>query len=404
VLLAGLCLQGSLAAASPSATSAAVSPPRQKLERVVMLSRHGVRAPTLTPAEERRLTERPWPSWPVGAGELTPHGERGEKLLGGYFHARYAAYGLLPSGCPRADVVSVWADNADQRTRASGQALLEGMFPGCGLRVGYAPLDAPDPLFRPVEAGLCTLDVAAAERSVLNRVHGNLDGLGPRYERALHAAAGLLENPGLLQAHNTLSAGSRELRLSGPLPLVATAVEVFLLEYEEGLPEPQVGWGGAASVDRLRVLMPAHEVYSEVMRKDPYLAARNASLLARRILKSLRSPQRVTVLMGHDSNISNLAGLLGMRWGLPGQPDSTPPGGTVAFEVWRAAGGAKLVRTVFLYQTPEQLRTLQPLDLAHPAGSIALHIPGCADRNEGVCTLTKLGARLQSAAAHCPLH
>jgi 4-phytase/acid phosphatase len=374
-----------------------------KLTRVIMLSRHGVRSPTQGPEELRKLAAREWPTWPVGPGELTAHGERGERILGGYFRAAYAADGLLSSQkCPSPEAVFVWADNADQRTRVSGQALLDGMFPGCGLKAEYAPLDAPDPLFHPVETDNCPMDAAAAEQSVRRRVAGNLDALGPTYDKALTAVAPILQNPKLLEAHNDIQVKGRELRFEGPLKTAATAVEVFLLEYEEGLPAQQVGWGGAATFENLAVLLPAHNIYSDLLRQDPYIAAHNGTLIAQRVVGALKGQQRLTVLMGHDTNLANLAGLLGASWELPGQPDSTPPGGTLAFEVWRAADGKQFVRTVFYYQTPDQLRELQALDVQHPPGATLVRIPACAKGRDGLCTVEELSSLLdQAEVASC---
>jgi 4-phytase/acid phosphatase len=369
-----------------------------KLMRVVMLSRHGVRSPIEGPEELHRLAPREWPTWPVGPGELTAHGERGERILGRYFRAVYAADGLVASQeCPSRETVSVWADNAGQRTRMSGQALLDGMFPGCGLKARYASLDAADPLFHPLETGNCPMDIAAAEKSVRRRAAGNLDALGPAYNKALTAVARILQNPKLLEAHNVIQVQGAELRFEGPLMTAATAVEVFLLEYEEGLPAPQVGWGEAATLEKLAVLLPAHNAYSDLLRKDPYIAAHQGSLIAQRVVAALNGQQRLVVLMGHDTNLANLAALLGADWELPGQPDSTPPGGTLAFEVWRGSDGKQSVRTVFYYQTPDQLRELQALDIRHPPGVTLVRIPACAKGGDGLCTLEELSSLLHHA-------
>ena len=375
-----------------------------KLTRVVMLSRHGVRSPSQGTEELHTLSPREWPTWPVGAGELTAHGERGEQILGGYFRAVYAAAELVPShGCPGRETISVWADNADQRTRASGQALLDGMFPGCGLVAEYAPLDTPDPLFHPLKTGSCPMDIDAAEQSVRRRAAGNLDELGPTYNKALTAVAPILQNPKLLEGHNALRGEGGELRLEGPLATAATAAEIFLLEYEEGLPAQQVGWGEAATLERLAVLLPAHNVYSDLLRKDPYIAAHNGSQIAHRVASALTGQQRLAVLMGHDTNLANVAALLGAGWVLPGQPDSTPPGGTLAFEVWRDTDGKQSVRAVFYYQTPDQLRELQPLDGQHPPGATVVPIPACAKGRNGLCTVEELSSLfVQAKPATCP--
>src|ERR1700758_636881 len=97
-----------------------------------------------------------------------------------------------------------------------------------------------------------------------------LDALGPTYDKALSAVAPILQNRKLPEAHNDIQVKGRELRFEGPLKTAATAVEVFLLEYEEGLPAQQVGWGGAATFENLAVLLPAHNIYSDLLRQDPY--------------------------------------------------------------------------------------------------------------------------------------
>jgi 4-phytase/acid phosphatase len=224
-----------------------------------------------------------------------------------------------------------------------------------------------------------------------------LDALGPAYDKALAALAPLLQNPKLLETHNHIEMKGREPRLEGPLKIAATAVEVFMLEYEEGFPAKQVGWGNAATPQELAVLLPAHNIYSNLLRKDPYIAARNGSLIAQRVLTALNDQQRLTVLMGHDTNLANLAALLGASWEIPGQPDSTPPGGTLAFEVWRAADGKRLVRTIFYSQTPDQLRQLQTLDIQHPPGATVVPIQACNHGRDGLCTLEELSALLNRA-------
>ena len=370
------------------------------LERVVMLSRHGVRAPTQNAAGLREISTRPWPAWGVGIGELTAHGARGEELLGAYFRVAYSAARLFPpSGCPAPSSVLFWADNVDQRTRVSGQALMDGMFPGCGLAAGHAALERPDPLFHPVESGACPIDGAAAERSVRTHAPHGLDDLSPSYERALRRMAEILHNPELLSAHNTLVVDHDKVRLSGPLVLANTAVEVFMLEYEEGLPPQQVAWGQAARVEDLQSLMAARDAYSNLWRRDPYLAARNAALLAKRIAAALQAPQLLTMLIGHDSNLANVGALLDSNWYLPGQPDSTPVGGTLAFEVWRVADATEVVRILFYYQTPDQLRSLQPLDSRHPPSAVTVRVPACAQGREGLCSGAELHALLEPAAA-----
>ena len=52
----------------------AQSEPELKLERVVIVSRHGVRAPTKATQLMQDVTPDAWPTWPVKLGWLTPRG------------------------------------------------------------------------------------------------------------------------------------------------------------------------------------------------------------------------------------------------------------------------------------------------------------------------------------------
>ena len=98
-------------------------PPGWQMERAVLLSRHGVRAPLQSPEELDRHAATPWPTWPVTPGGLTPRGAELCDLMGRYYRVLYGGRGLIQSDdCPPRGTVAVWAD-FDQRTRASAISL-----------------------------------------------------------------------------------------------------------------------------------------------------------------------------------------------------------------------------------------------------------------------------------------
>jgi 4-phytase / acid phosphatase len=108
-------------ALGPASTLAAESEPATalKLERVVMLMRHGIRPPTKAAVTPPGITAAPWPKWDAPYGHLTAHGAEAIRLLGRFDRESFAARGLLPGdGCPKAGTVSVWSDT-DQRTIAT---------------------------------------------------------------------------------------------------------------------------------------------------------------------------------------------------------------------------------------------------------------------------------------------
>ncbi|MGA7540049.1 MAG: histidine-type phosphatase [Steroidobacteraceae bacterium] len=394
------------------------------LERAVLLQRHGVRAPTGTPAALAHYSAEPWPRWPVGPGELTAGGRRALAAMASYIRVRYAALGMLPrTGCPAPASVYVWADSSDQRTRASGVIMAAGLAPGCSIAASHATARR-DPLFHPLEAGICPLDARLAQAQIMSRVDGKLNALGVRYDRARRALQAVLwpgardcAGPGspcpMSHGRNRLKVMHGKLKLTGPLKVGATLSENLLLEYADGLPSAKVGWGRAASTERLRQILPLHVRYSDLMRRTPEMAASGGTPLAHLLLLFLEqrpvagafpaappipAGARLMVLAGHDTNLANVGSILGLDWTLAGEPDSTAPDTTLALELWRnAPDGHEYVRAVVLYQTLAQLRAEAMGGATGTGGraaqSVPVAFPGC---NASGCPLAVVRARIES--------
>ena len=84
---------------------------------------------------------------------------------------------------------------------------------------------------------------------------------------------------------------------------------------------------------------------------------------------------KLTVLVGHDTNIASIAGALNLKWQLTNQPDNTPPGGGIIFERWRKADGSKEIRLKILYQTLPDMRANQ----GHKIVMDNISIPNCGN-------------------------
>jgi 4-phytase/acid phosphatase len=92
-----------------------------------------------------------------------------------------------------------------------------------------------------------------------------------------------------------------------------------------------------------------------------------------------RPGNAVLIVSGHDTNLSNLSGMLGLSWHLPGyQPDDTPPGGALIFSLWKWADTAGyFVRGQYLAPTLEQMRSAAALTLAAPPAKQDVTVAGC---------------------------
>ncbi len=355
--------------------------------------RHGIRPPTKATVTPPGIAAAPWPKWGAPYGHLTTHGAEAIRLLGRFDRESLALRGLLPGdGCPKAGAVSVWSDT-DQRTIATGDALIKGMFPGCGLSNGHLAKGAKDPLFHP-DVGGVAVDPGQARLAILAHV-GSLERLRLRYGAAFDRLQQVLGccAPAVCQAA-ALPAGCRMAELPGdvvpPKPgegrpdatglfdFAPSAAQTLMLEYAEG--RKQVGWGRASAAD-LELIGSLHAMKGDLLQRPALLGARGATRLARRMLDAIERADgpALTVLVGHDTNIGDLSGLLDFDWQVTGYAaDTPPPGGGVGFELLADRTGARYVRAFYRSQSLQQMRELTRLGAAHPAFRQALTILGCA--------------------------
>ncbi|MFI4936626.1 MAG: histidine-type phosphatase [Caulobacterales bacterium] len=379
-----------------------------KLERVVLVERHGVRPPTQSNEALAKYAAQPWPAWPVAPGELTPHGGQTVQLMGDTLRARYVSGGLLPArGCPDAASLVVWADGTDQRTRRTGEILIEALAPGCQAKAAWGAASPRDPIFGGSSTEACKLDADKARAALAAAA------TGPEESASLTAAFARLQvilapkacagGPGTCFAPASTGAPAAG-DMAGPFPATAALAEDLLLEYVDDKPMSDVGWGRASARD-IAAVMPIHERAFALIRDATYVVSRRGAVMGRVVLAGLAgSPVaagptigpdvKVLAFAGHDSDLMMMAGVFGLRWAnLAGQPDGTAPATTLAFEVWSdPATGARYVRPALYYETLDQLRTLKPA----LASRLDLRFDGCASGPGGSCPLNDLHARVEA--------
>lgn len=395
-------LLGALAALLPAGARAAspLDPPAgMTVERVVMLYRHGLRAPLPDEIGARAYAVQPWPAWSTPASLVTPHGAAALRQLGRYDRTWFARLGLVPeTGCLDAAQVAIWT-NTEARTVSSGHDLAEGLAPGCGLPAAHLPLDRRDPLFD-AGAAVRDFDGAGAVRTIEAETGGPAALIAPDRDAvgALEDILGCRAAPhpcdiAAAPASLTASRDGHGLALTGPIMVTSGTASVFLLEYAEGWPMPQVGWGRATPA-RLAEVSRLHALLFDVFDRSSAMRWRTAAALAPRVSQLLASGPPATLLVGHDNNIAALAAILGVHFAVPGYaPDDPPLGGALGFEVLRDRAGERWARVFYQAQSLDQLRTLAPLTPDHPPAEEVLQ-PRCAQGRDGLCRLADLQARL----------
>lgn len=405
-----------LAASMPASAEILPTPPGWQIERAVLVNRHGVRSPTAANEELDKYSATPWPTWPVEPGFLSPRGEELMRLMGGYYRVLYGGRGLVQADdCPAAGTVAAWTD-LSQRTRTSGAALLAGMYPRCAnlpLR-NQANFTLPDPLFNPQPTASCPMDLATNRAAIMSRLGGSFASVQRDYGASLSMMQSVLcpadaskgaggGSCGEAGTPNAIVSGTEDgVRLRGPLGYASTAAEDFLMQSAEGMPKDQVAWGRLAHDATLRELLTLHQLDQDLTQKTKTIAQQRGSNLLSLIGAILVNghsfpghattgqPVRVGFLVGHESNIHNLAALLDLTWQIPGfLPGEASPGGALAFEQFRdVANGKRYVRLAYYAQTLDEMRRREPLNYRDPPGMVQVTLPACSgDLVNNACPL-----------------
>ncbi|WP_245986059.1 histidine-type phosphatase [Azospirillum thermophilum] len=284
---------------------------------------------------------------------------------------------------------------------------------------------------------MAPLDHEAARQGMLRAMGGSLDAYkarlaplfarldavlpGPRPETCREA--GLAEGCHLIDLPweiDDRKDKGRNIGLKGPLDLASTIVETFRLEYMEGMAPEEVGWGRVAAAE-VRDLMALRMAKYDAVEHVPYIARRGGSFLLQQIVAALNEgvdaaaagagppPARLTLLVGHDTNIAHMRAVMEVTWTIPGtQPNDSSPTGALLFERLRdPASGKRYVRTSFVAPTADQVRSLAPLIGEAGPGESPLDLPGCTDRRgPGTCELSQftalVAARLDPTAIGSP--
>jgi 4-phytase/acid phosphatase len=392
---------------------------------VVALFRHGARAPLETFGKSAgRHSKKAWPDlekdWHVCPncwGYLTPQGSNAVKVLGAYYGNYYSK-----NAWPTNFSIYLWAD-VDQRTRATAEALCEGMQSAgaSGITQFRQPTASTDPLFHPFKANCGEPDTKHLE-AIAAYINDNVPGwkreftdptrgeqltnlysiLGcddikhckPLSRVADHATA-------WSPPTDTPSARpTSPITWEGQFPYASSATEAFLLKYASGMDIEKVGWGQVVdkrtgSTETLSKLLQLHEFYFDKTERelnhsapDLYLAGIQGSNLVREIRDQLNKVVRKAPpedcprpsgqsqfvgLIGHDTNLANVQTLLNVKWSfdkdqqLPADMRKLPendalPAGALVFELRQTGQSDYKVRIQYITQSLEQMRNPRERD------------------------------------------
>ena len=427
VLVMAMAVPNARAAHAPGAPESAGT----TLEYVLIFGRHGVRSPVLEPKTLTKFASGEFPDFGVPPGYLTAHGRQAETLLGAFFR-QYLLHEHLLTGNAAVDAPRVYVRaNSNQRSNRSASAFVAGLLPDTAVPIHSYPLGTPDGLFDPVGAGVVRVDTSRAVREV----QGLVGSEGTSLARAFSSELALIRSvlfgysrelipapvtpnghvdptgiPVTLTASRTGQVTGNIIDTGG-LASTLYAADPFVMEYTDGMPMSQVGWG-RLSADQLSEQTRIITGQIAIEMSPPYLNRLQSSNAAAHLLRSLEQAvtrqrvagalgtrdTRIALINSSDAYVVGLAALLQAHWLIPGyQPDYCPPGGSLVFELRRGSHDKRhIVRVYFTAQTFDQLRELAPLDLANGPASMQLLIPGTGQAETLDVDLGRFLQRLQA--------
>jgi 4-phytase/acid phosphatase len=391
------------------------------LKQAIIFARHGVRSPVVPNGTLDNFSVRPFPAFSVSGANLTINGATNETILGGYYRLWLTKEGLL-TGNDSADAAFVYfRANGAPLIIDTAKAFALGFLPAVSVNVNFYGPQESDPLFNPVATGVALLDERMAVAAVNGRLGDSPQSLALAYAPELALTRSVLfgypvsETPApetpqgkvdVTALPIAVAAGNTASPVSlGGLAEVIYAIDPFVMEYADGLPASEVGWGqltagGISQTYRL------YNLAIDLEYRTPYLARVQSSNLASHVVRSmiqaatgnamtgaLANPStKVIVLTAANTNLAGLAGLFHLDWILPGyQADVSAPGGALVFELRQSQStGEYIVRTSYVTQTMDQLRNRTVLTLTTPPASGPVFVPGCSLRNATFdCPLAK---------------
>ena len=387
---------------------------KYKLKQVLVLSRHNIRSP-LSGSESNlgRITPHQWFEWTSAPSELSLRGGMLETAMGQFFRKWLAAEGMFAENHqPDADEVYFYA-NSMQRTIATARYFAAGMMPAADLTIHhrYAP-SKMDPIFTPqlthidrrfaAQANLeATLLVGSHQLTAatlqLDSCYRILTDVLDWKESPLHQAQPELrfddENQLMWEA-------GKEPAIKGSLKLATAAADALVLQYYESELPADADFGHNIDRKAWEQIGKIKDVYTDLLFTTPTVAANVAHPLLVYMLDELCSSQRkFTFLCGHDSNIASVNAALGVDYyELPDAIEKrTPIGCKLVFEKWRDRNGEEFVAVNLVYQSPEQLRNIELLNLNNPPMIFTLQLQEMQPNADGLYPFEEMKDRFDEA-------
>ena len=372
------------------------------MKQVVVLSRHNIRSPLSgRQSAMQRITPHEWYHWSSAPSELSLRGGISETMMGQYFRKWLVSEGLMQENEMPSEGTMRFYANSLQRTIATAQYFSSGMLPVANVRIEHhCEVGKMDSVFAPqiTDDSEAFKTLAQQQITAMGGEKG-LAGIGEKMEnnyKVLERVLDMEQSPACLEGDtchfrtddvHVYFARYREPGMGGSLRLACQAADALVLQYYEEPDPVKAAFGDTLSWKDWESISAIKDWYGDVLFTAPVVARQVARPLLRTMLEELQNDERkFTFLCGHDSNIGSvLAALETEDYSLPNTIEKkTPIGCKLVIEKWEDAEGQLFVSLNLVYQSTEQLRNMNLLDLENPPMVFPVHLKGLRANADGL--------------------
>lgn len=375
-----------------------------RLEQVTVLSRHNIRSPLSEKGSMvSEITPHEWFKWTSKTGELSLRGAMLETTMGQYFRLWMESEGLFPENyIPEEGAVRFYA-NSFQRTQATAHYFSTGLLPVAVSQVErIGELNTHNSTFLP----LIRFMTPAYEADIRKEVAVLGGGVGlSGYRASLEDAWQLLKTVTDMEqtdayknnVYGALDTDESELILDpavneeptmkGPMKYMCSIADALVLQYYEEPDALKAAFGHELSEQDWKTIGSILGTYLKILFGTPLLAPTQAHPMLEEMYHEMNTQGRkFSFLCGHDSTIMSFLTTLGVNdYELPGAIEPTTPIGVkVVFERWSDQEGKNWYQVKLVYQSVEQLRSIQPLSLEQPPMIVPISFAGIETNADGM--------------------
>lgn len=372
------------------------------LAQVVVLSRHSIRSPLSEKGSVLDdLTPHEWFKWTSNPSELSLRGAMLETTMGQYFRLWLESEGLFPENyLPKDGAVRFYA-NSLQRTQATAHYFSTGLLPVCVVPVErHVDYNTVDGVFVPLLTFMNDAYEADLREEIAER--GGGEGLSG-YSASLRDAIRLVMDVADVEETEAYRSGAygnlledetvlnlvegKEATMTGPIKTATSLADALVLQYYEEADEQKAAFGHELSREDWKTIGSILATYEDILFASPTLAVNAANPMLRELFAELNAQGRqFSFLCGHDSTITSVLAALGVEdYELPNAIEPTTPiGSKVVFQRWVNEKGESFFKVDLVYQSVDQLRSIQPLSLEVPPMIVPLSFEGVAVNADGL--------------------